>query len=98
MCATVLAPQIAMTTPVAVAARYQGSNLSRLEQTRDQKSLGRKWVVVIDEHGNQRLRMRWTVTRVPPAPVCKATRPWVELGVGRESDSTPGPQARVATS
>ena len=100
MCATVLAPQVTMSTPVVAVARYQDSNLRRVEPTEDRKqSLERKWVVVTDEQGNRRLRMRWTVARVvPPAMVCKAARPWVEPAVGRESEPTLGPQARAATS
>lgn len=98
MCTTVLAPQITMTMPFVVAARYQDSNFRPVEQTRDrERPLSRKWVVVTDEHGNRRLRMRWTVARVlPPAVVCKGTRLWVEAAVGRVCDPTPGPQARVA--
>ena len=98
MCATVLAPQVAMTTPFVAAARYQDSNLRRMEHAGDREQpLGRKWVVVIDEHGNRRLQMRWTVARVvPPAAVCEATWPCVEPAVGRESEPTLGPQAQVA--
>jgi hypothetical protein len=94
MCATVLAPQVTMTTPFVAAARDQDSNLRRVEPTEDHKqSLERKWVVVTDKHGNRRLRMRWTVARVvPPASVCKATRPWVEPAVGRVCEPTLGPQ------
>jgi hypothetical protein len=100
MCATVLAPQVAMTTPFVAAARYQESNFRRVEHAGDHKqSLERKWVVVTDEHGNRRLQMRWSVARVvPPATVCKATRPGVEVAVGRVCNSTPGPQARLAIS
>jgi hypothetical protein len=100
MCATVLAPQVTMTTPFVAAARYQESNLRRVEHGGNRKQpLGRKWVVVTDEHGNRRLQMRWTVARVvPPATVCKATGPWVEPAVGRESESTLGLQAQVAIS
>ncbi len=92
MCATVLAPQITMTTPLVAAVHYQDSNLRRVEHSGDHKqSLGRKWVVVTDEHGSRSLRMRWTVARVvPSATACKA-RPWVEPAVGREGTS--GPQA-----
>ncbi len=69
MCATVLAPQIAMTTPFEAASRYQGSNFRRVENAGDREQpLGRKWVVVIDEHGNRKLQICWTVARVvPPA-------------------------------
>ncbi len=100
MCATVLAPQVMMATPFVAAARHHDSNFRRAEHAGDHKqSLERKWVVVTDEHGNRRLRMRWTVARVvPPATVCKATRPVVEPAVGRESEPTLGPQAQVAIS
>ena len=98
MCATVLAPEVTMTTPFLAAARYQDSNLRRVEHTGDRKqSLERKWVVVTDKHGNRRLRMSWTVARFfPPAMVRKATQACVEAAVGREREPTPGPpQARV---
>jgi hypothetical protein len=100
MCATVLAPQVTTTTPFVAAARYQDSNLRRVEHAGDHKqSLERKWVVVTDEHGNRRLRMHWTAARVvSPATVCKATRPWAEPAVGRESEPTLAPQAQVAIS
>jgi hypothetical protein len=98
MCATVLAPQV--TTPVVAAARYQDSNFRHLENSGDRKQpLSRKWVMVVDEHGKGRLRMRWTVAQFfPPATVCNVTRPWVEPAVGREHDSATGSQAQVAIS
>jgi hypothetical protein len=100
MCTIVLAPQITMTTPFVAAARYQVSDLSRVEHTGDHKQpLERDWVVVTDEHGNRRLRMRWTVARVvPPATVCKATRPCVEAAAGRECQPTLSSQAQVVIS
>jgi len=75
MCATVLAPQGTMTAPLVSAARYQDSNFGRAEHSGDRKlPLSTQWVVVTDEHGNGRLRMRWTVARFfPPTTVCKTT-------------------------
>jgi hypothetical protein len=100
MCATVLAPLVTMTTPFVVAARYQDSALRRVEPTGDRKQpLKRKWVVITDEHGNRRLRMRWTVARVVlPATVRKAAQPRVEPAVGRECEPNPDPKALVAIS
>jgi len=97
MCATVLAPEVTMTTPVVGTARYQVSNFRPMEQTRDrQRQLGTKWVAVTDERGNRRLQMRWTLARffLSP-PVCEATRPGVEAAVGRGHEPTPGLQARL---
>jgi len=102
MCATVVAPQVTMTMPFEAAARYQDSNFGRVEHSMEhsgdrEQPLGRKWVVVIDEHGNRRLRMRWTVARFfPPGTVGKATRASVEAAVGRVCERILGPQARVA--
>jgi len=98
MCATVLAPQVTMTTPFVGAARYQDTNFRRGEHTEDRKrQLSMRWVVVSDEHGNRRLRMRWTVARswVPPT-LCNVAPQCVQPAVGRVCDPTPGTQERVA--
>ncbi|MGB9072433.1 MAG: hypothetical protein WCC22_07150 [Terriglobales bacterium] len=91
MCATVLAPQVTLTTPFVVAAQYQDSNFRRVEHARDRKRpLSMKWVVVIDEHGNRRLRMHWTGA-LPPT-LGKATLPCVEPALGRVYGPNPSPK------
>jgi hypothetical protein len=61
MYTTLLAPQV---TQFEGAAWGQGPNFRGVEHTEDRKqSLSMKWVVITDELGNRRLRMRWTVTR-----------------------------------
>jgi len=98
MCATVLALQVTMTMPFVALVGHQESNLRREEYGGDHRqSLGRKWVVVTDEHGNRKLRIRWIVARVvPPATVCKEAWPWSEPAASRESEATLIPQARLA--
>ena len=72
----------------------------RTEQTANHKrQLSMKWVVVTDQHGSRRLRMRWTIARPSVPPTFRsATRRLVQPAMGRGSDPTPGPEARVAIS
>jgi len=98
MCTTLLAPQITVTKRLADVALRQGDIFRAAKYAKDRKQpLTMKWVVVIDEHGNRGLRMRWTVTRSPvPTMLCKLTLKCVQPAVNRVCDSTPGPQAAVA--
>jgi hypothetical protein len=65
MCTTLPATRV---TQFEGAAWSQGPNFRRVEHTEDRKrSLSMKWVVVTDELGNGRLRMRWTVARFLPS-------------------------------
>jgi len=65
MCTTLLAPQETM-TPFAGETRWQDSNVTPAEHIEERKQpLTMRWVVVIDQHGDRSLRMRWTV-ELPP--------------------------------
>ena len=96
MCTTRLAPQV---TQFEAANSHRGSNFRRAEDTADRKMpLGMNWVVVVDEHGNGRLQMHWTVARVfPPSPAGRAAWPRFEPVTGRVGNLTPGPQAQAMT-
>jgi len=100
MCATVLALQATITKPFAAPAQYQDANPRRVEFSGDREQpLERQWVAIIDEHGNRRLRMHWTVARVvPPPTVCKAEQLCVEPADGKESKPILGLQAQAAIS
>lgn len=59
--ATLDGPQVAMpATHLVRAACYQDSNLRSLEHAEDRKQpVSMRWVVITDQHGSRRLRMRW---------------------------------------
>jgi hypothetical protein len=82
----------------ADAFRYQDVKSKQREQTEDRKRhLSMKWDVVSDEHGSRRLQMRWTGARSPVPPTFRSsTSQCVQPAMGRGSDPTPGPEARVA--
>ena len=97
MCTIFVASQM-RTTRSGDAVCYQDVKFKRTEQTEGcKRRLSKKWVVVTDEHGNRKLRIRWIVARVvPPATVCKEAWPWSEPAASRESEATLIPQARLA--
>ena len=72
MCTTLLAPQAMQ---FEAANSHRRSNFRHAEDTANRKMpLGMNWVVAVDERGNRRLQMRWTVVRVfPPSPAGTAT-------------------------
>ena len=59
MCTNLLARQATMATPFVCADWHQDSNFKRAEHTEDRKRpLSMNWVVVINEHGDRRLRIK----------------------------------------
>jgi len=70
MCAIGMAIQLTTTRPIVAAVRYEDSNFRGINHGRAlQQPLSRRWAVVTDEHGEQRLRMRWII-----APFVSETR------------------------
>jgi hypothetical protein len=99
MCTIFVAPKM-RTERSTDAVCHQDVKFKRTEQTEDRKrQLSMKWVVVTDEHGSRRLQMRWTVAQSPIPPTFRSATPQcVKPAMGRGSDPTPGPEARVAIS
>lgn len=95
MCTILIAPQIT-TKRSTDAVCYQDVKFNRAEHDEHRKApSSMKWVVVIDEIGNRRLEMRWTVARssLPaPATLGSATARCVRPAIGRVCDLMPGPE------
>ena len=99
MCATVLAQPITMTTPFVRKARCQDSTFKPVENGNGQGPLSRQWVVVTDEHGTRRLRMRWTAAPFfSPSRIGKAAGSRFEPVAGRLLDAITSPQPQIGTS
>jgi hypothetical protein len=62
-CMTLLAQPVAMaTTQLARSIPYEGFARWESGQNTDRQLLRMNWVVVTDNHGNQRLRMEWSAS------------------------------------
>ena len=61
-CMTLFAPQTMATTRLAQTTCHENCDFWTVEFAAERKRpLNMSWVVVTDENGNRRLRMRWTV-------------------------------------
>ena len=93
MCTTRLAPQAIQ---FEAANSHHGSNSRHAEDTANRKMpLEMNWVVVVDEQGNRRLQMRWTVVRFFPSSRGAAASLRFEPVMGRACNLTPDPQAQA---